>query len=72
MVLRQLSSLGVKVQAIIAGTSNAFWDILVPTEDEAVALTWKIRKFFIIQNIWGSGGPRYQYTRSLASSEMPI
>ena len=40
MVLRQLSSLGVKVQAIIAGTPYAFWDILLPTE-EAVALTRK-------------------------------
>ena len=40
MVLRLLSSLGVKVQAIIAGTSNAFWDILLPTE-EAVTLTRK-------------------------------
>ena len=41
MVLRLLSSLGVKVQAIIAGSSYAFWDILLPTEDEAVALTRK-------------------------------
>ena len=41
MVLRQLSSLGVKVQAIIAGTSYAFWDILLPTVEEAVALTRK-------------------------------
>ena len=41
MVLRQLSSLGVKVQAIIAGTSYAFWDILVPTKNETVALTCK-------------------------------
>ena len=42
MVLRQLSSLGVKAQAIIAGTSYAFWYILVPTVEEAVALTKKI------------------------------
>ena len=41
MVLRHLSSLGVKVQAIIAGSSYAFWDILLPTEEEAVALTGK-------------------------------
>ena len=41
MVLRQFSSLGVKVQAIIAGTSYTFWDILVLTEDEAIALTRK-------------------------------
>ena len=41
MVLRHLSSLGVKVQAIIAGSSYAFWDILLPTEEEAVALTRK-------------------------------
>ena len=41
MVLRQISSLGVKAQAIIAGTSYAFWDILLPTIDEAVALTKK-------------------------------
>ena len=49
MVLRQLSSLGVKVQAIIAGTSYAFWDILLPTIEEAVALTkkpWKIKSIF--------------------------
>ena len=41
MVLRQLSSLGVKAQAIIAGTSYAFWDILVPTVEEAVTLIKK-------------------------------
>ena len=41
MVLRQLSSLGVKAQAIIAGTSCTFWDILVPTVEEAVALMKK-------------------------------
>ena len=41
MVLRKLSSQGVKVQAIIADTSYAFWDILVPTVEEAVALTRK-------------------------------
>ena len=41
MVLRHLSSLGVMVHAIIAGSSYAFWDILLPTEEEAVALTRK-------------------------------
>ena len=41
LVLRQLSSLGVKVQGIMAGTSYAFWDILIPTVEEAVALTRK-------------------------------
>ena len=41
MVLHQLSILGVKAQAIIAGTSYAFWDILVPTVEEAVTLTKK-------------------------------
>ena len=41
MVLRQLSSLDIKAQAIIAGTSYTFWDILVPTVEEAVALTKK-------------------------------
>ena len=41
MILRQISCLGVKAQAIIAGTSYAFWDILLPTIDEAVALTKK-------------------------------
>ena len=44
ILLRLLSSLGVKVQAIIAGSSYAFWDILLPTEDEAVALTRKTLK----------------------------
>ena len=41
MLLHHLSSLGVKVLAIIAGSSYAFWDILLPTEEEAVALTRK-------------------------------
>ena len=41
MVLRQISSLGVKAQAIIAGASYAFWDILLLTIEEAVALTKK-------------------------------
>ena len=41
MILRQLSSLGVKVQAIIAGTSYAFWDILIPTVEETVVITRK-------------------------------
>ena len=41
LVLRQISSLGVKAQAIIAGASYAFWDILLPTTEEAVALTKK-------------------------------
>ena len=41
MVLRQISSLGVKAQAIIAGGSYAFWDILLPTIEDAVALTKK-------------------------------
>ena len=41
IVLCLLSSLGIKVQAIIAGSSYAFWDILLPNEDEAVALTRK-------------------------------
>ena len=38
MVLSQISSLGVKAQA---GASYAFWDILLPTTEEAVALTKK-------------------------------
>ena len=42
MVLRQISSLGVEAQAIIAGASYAFWDILLPNIEEAVALTKKI------------------------------
>ena len=70
MVLRQISSLGVKAQAIIAGASYAFWDILLPTIEDAVALTKKPlenKEFFSEQNIWGDGGPRFQYTRSLAS-----
>ena len=68
MFLRQLSSLGVKVQAIIAGTSYAFWDILLPSE-EAIALTRKTleNSTFSERNIWGDGGPRYQCMRSLAS-----
>ena len=41
MVMHQLSSLGVKVQAIIAGTSYSFWEVLVPAAEEAVALTRK-------------------------------
>ena len=61
MVLRQLSSLGEKVQA---GTAYAFWDILIPTVEEAVALTqktWKTRNISSELNIWDGGGPRYQY-----------
>ena len=75
MVLRQLSSLGVKAQAIIAGISYAFWDTLVPTVEEAVALTKKPlenKEYFSGVNTWGGGGPRYQYIRSLASSETQI
>ena len=41
MVLHELSSLGVKSQAIIADTSYTFWDILIPTVEEAIALTQK-------------------------------
>ena len=41
VVLRRLSGLGVRVRAIIAGSSCAFWDVLLPTEEEAVALTRK-------------------------------
>ena len=32
----------------------------------------KIKSTFSVLNIWGGGGLRYQYTRSLASSETPI
>ena len=39
MVLKSLASLGVKVSAIIAGTSYAMWDVLLPTNEDAVALT---------------------------------
>ena len=41
MVLRQLSSLGVKVKTIIVGNSYAFWDILLLTIKKAFALTRK-------------------------------
>ncbi len=41
MILRQLSSLGIKVRALIAATSYAFWYIPLPTVEEAVALTRK-------------------------------
>ena len=57
IVLRQLSSLGVKVQAIIAGTSYTFWDILLPTEDEAVAQTRKTlenKEFFFCTEYMGA------------------
>ena len=41
----------------LAGNSDAFWNILVPTEDEAVALTRKTlenkKNFF--RNTWGYG-----------------
>ena len=42
MVLHQLSSLGIKVQALIAGTSYTFWDILLLTVEEAVAVRQKL------------------------------
>ena len=57
MVLRQLSSLGVKVQAIIAGSSYAFWDVLLPTEEEAVALTRKTlenKEYFFPDGVYGA------------------
>ena len=59
MVLRQLSSRGINMQAIIAGTSYAFWDILVPTEDEAVALARKNLEnkeffYFLSYRIYGA------------------
>jgi len=41
LMTKTLSSLGVKVQAIIAGTSYAMWDVLLPTPEDAVALTKK-------------------------------
>ena len=41
MVMCQLSSLGVKVQAVIASTSYTLGDVLVLTAEEAVALTRK-------------------------------
>ena len=41
IVLHQLFSQGIKVQALIAGTSYAFWNILLPTVKEAVDLTQK-------------------------------
>ena len=56
MVLCQLSSLGVKVQAIIAGTSYTFWDILLPSE-EAVTLTRKTlenKEYFFPNGIHGA------------------
>ena len=67
MVMRQLSSLGVKVQAIIAGTSYAFGDELIPTAEEAVAQTRsssKIKSTFSEANTWGGSEPQYQYTVS--------
>ena len=39
--LKRLLNPGVKVQAIIAGTSYAFWNILLSSEEEAVPLTRK-------------------------------
>ena len=53
MVTRQLSSLGVKVQVIIAGTSYAFWDVLVRTEEEAVTLTRKTLENSIFSEYMG-------------------
>ena len=38
-VPHSLASLGVKVLAIIAGTSYAFWDVLLPFVENSVALT---------------------------------
>ena len=43
----------------------AFWDVLIPTVEEAVTLTQKnskIKNISSIQNIWGSGEPWYQYS----------
>ena len=41
LVTRLLASLGVNVQAIIAGTSYTFWDVLLLTIEDAIALMRK-------------------------------
>ena len=38
-VSRSLTSLGVKVLAIMVGTFDAFWDVLLPSVEDAVTLT---------------------------------
>ena len=42
LISKYFTSLDVKVLAVIAGTSYAFWDVLVPTIDDAVARTQKV------------------------------
>ena len=44
LITKTLFSLGVKVLAVIADNFNAFWEVLVLTTDDAVALTKKILK----------------------------
>ena len=60
LVLRLLSRLGVKVQAIIAGTSYAFWDILFTnwrrSRHPNPQNFGKQRVFSSEQNTWGDGG----------------
>ena len=41
LVIKSLTGLGVKVLAVIAGISYPFWDVLLPTSEDAVALTRK-------------------------------
>ena len=41
MVVCQLTSLGVKVLAVIASISDTFWDVLVPTTEDGITLTKK-------------------------------
>ena len=39
VVLKELTSLGIRVQQIIAGNSYAMWRVLLPSPEDAVALT---------------------------------
>ena len=41
MVSKSFAGESVKVLAIIAGTSYAFWNVLLPTTEDTVALTRK-------------------------------
>ena len=39
VVLKELTSLGIRVQQIIAGNTYAIWRVLLPSQEDAVALT---------------------------------
>ena len=60
VVLKELTSLGIRVQQIIAGNSYAMWRVLLPSPEDAVALTktpLETKTIFSRWSTWGDEGP---------------